>query len=63
MTKRWTILHNVTEIKINEIIQSFLVERAGISGFRRRRFSALGDSEKRGCFRRFDHNHKDHKTH
>ena len=53
----------MTEIKINEIIQSFLVERAGISGFRRRRFSALGDSEKRGCFRRFDHNHKDHKTH
>ena len=41
----------------------FKKKGAGISGFCQKRFSALGDSEKRRCFRRFDHNDKDHKTH
>ena len=56
-------LCNVIEIKNNEMIQLFLVERSWNQWFCRRRFSALGDSEKRRCFQRLDHNHKDRKTH
>ena len=51
------------EIKNDEMIQSFIVERSWNLVFVEEDLSAPGDSEKRRCFRRFDYNHKDHKTH
>ena len=51
------------EIKNNEMIRSFLVERGRNQLFLSKKISSSGDSKKRRCFWKFDHNHKDHKTH
>ena len=54
---------NVTEIKNNEMMKSFLVEWSCNHWFFSKKIFYIRKIRKKWCFRKFDHNRKNHKTH